>query len=72
MTTVARKKSKSKKKVAMGDNEDLIDPQGIIERKLPFYHPVQLMDRENMVEIFDEEESIEGSPKHLSPEAIRR
>lgn len=38
---MSKKKSKSKsKKVAMNDNEDLIDHEGMIEKKLPFHHPV--------------------------------
>ena len=43
------------------DNEDLIDPQGVMTRKIPFYAPVQLADRENMVEFDDEDVSLEGT-----------
>ena len=44
MTSIKGKKSlrpKSKgNKSGKNDNKDLIDPQGIMLEKLPFYHPV--------------------------------
>jgi len=50
-----------------------------MNRKLPFYAPVQLADRENMVEIFDEDVSLEGTgtlsghrKKDQSPESLKR
>jgi len=55
----------------------LIDPQGVMSRKMPFYQPVQLADRENMVEIFDEDNSLEGTGtlsgmREKGPETTRR
>ena len=70
---------KSKERKLKGENEDLIDPQGVMSRKLPFYQPVQLADREEMVELYDEDISLEGTgtlsghrQRSPSPEALQR